>query len=324
MATNPILEKYSRIPKQIILGDFKIARPISGERIEYPFEGDTFNFTLSQQYMCFLDYYPENVLPVGYPHPQYPGCVLTKTTPPEEQKGALCTFTMEWAKLPGFYSDEVIGKPSIRKEFESFVWTRPGRFTTGLDYIWYYIDQTKTVIDATSAKLYTYNGDKHNIDPKWNTATVYYYVEGDTGAYSDRFYTSTILNRGDDWIQVNKVPYGGTNPIVYYQFAKPIVQIQPQQLVVNSVVYFDYWMVGYNINKEEDIPIIQQWEILDENLNPTTILTEQTHPPMFDNATETGYDTMVAQKQWLVAEASTTQRWLGSIYERKTRYVLAI
>lgn len=324
---NATLLKYDRDDRQIIDGDFTIATAVSTERIQYPFEGDLVNYFLHQDYIIFTDYYPESVPLVGSPHPLYPNLLFIRDEPqPIQDLGmGVGKFTRIYAVLP--YGDSSVlgvhGLTYARKEAESHTWEKPGVSTTGLDYVQYWCDPEQLEDNGTYATLFTYNGLHHNISANWTTATVFYGVTDEAGQYTVRFYTSTIYNRGNDWIQVRSVPYDGAGSFVYMYFTKPIVQIAPTTKVVNSVIYYDYWLEGYNCTSPETIPIIQQWAILDENLNETNIITEHTNPPLF-TTTIKGYRQMVTDGDWVCAESSIVGRWNANIFERRTRYVQVI
>lgn len=314
---NIILDKYNR-KKQYINGDFTIPVAISPIRFEFPFPGDYDNWVAYQRYMVFQDWFPEALQVLGTPHPELPGAFLTNISAPIEYRGAVCEFEMEWARLPGFGGD---GNRPWRIEYESYIFDYPAIFSTGLGHVHYYIDAALTeTLPNNRVKLYAHSNTVHNINNNYQTATIYYYVTAASGYFQVRFYTSPIYDRGSTWIVVDAIP--GAN-ISYLAFERPIVQVASRQIMMTSEVRYDYFIVGSpSTPSEQDIPIIQRFIIYDENLNPTNVLHEHTHPPLFDVGTsEKSWRQMEQDHDLICVEPSILSRWRGNIFERKTRYV---
>lgn len=322
-----IMQKYNRTGHQFADGDLVDAVACSMERPEFPFEGDVSNFLLHQEYYQYIDWYLEKVPTPGTPNPKYPDLYFLHDTPIQDMGGGVGKFTRTWGLMPGFNGERIgSGSVFVRKESESFVWTKPGVNTVDSVYTTYFIDTVASVPTqtATSIKLYTTMNIPagarwpHNVNTDYNTVSIGYYIQDPVSLRWKYFTnTSTIISRGTDYVEVAPVAYydaGVLNPIWYLWFSRPIVKINPTQKVISTFRYIDYYLPGLNCDSPEDIPIIQQWKILDENLNETDTLTTATTPTMAQ------YNTMVAAGTLVCVEPSVIRRWQGNVWERTTRY----
>ena len=331
---------HNNRPRQLIdrpLSDdndfIKVPVPQSYEKVTYPFEGDTTNLLLSQDFIVGTDYYPENIPVIGSLHEDYPLFFVHDENKQDDQWG-LTHFTRIWAMLPGFDGKKVSyslfsGSLFTRKETESHVWSKPSVATADSQTVNYYVDTATSVptIAAGKIKLYTFNAVTHNINTNYQTATVsYLYSVAATGNFTIwqqlQTYTSPIYSRGSTWIQVDSVEYG--SGVYYLQFSRPKVKINSIPKTVSTIIYFDYFLEGLNVDSIENIPLIQQWKVLDENLNETDTITEISHPPLYTTGTETGYYDLVNQGYYICVEPSVVHRKWGNIFERQTRYAKII
>lgn len=326
-----IMQKYTRTGKQYEDGTLIDAVPISMEKPEFVFPGDTTNFLLHQDYVQYVDWYLEKVPSPGTPNSKYPDLFFVDDSPIQDLGGGVGQFTRTWAQLPGF-GGQTVGSGSlfVRTEAGSFVWTRPGKATEDSIFMLWFIDQPDSVATLTATDITLYTTDNiaagarwtHNVTAAYNTATIGYWVlDPISNMWKEFSYTTTILDRGTDWIKVAPVPYsdtGVTNPVLYVYFSRPKVDLEPEQKTIPSYLYLDYYLPGLNCTDVESIPIVQAWQILDENLNPTNTLTEATDPTL------TEYNAMVTAGNLICIESSIVRRWRGNIWERATRYAKPI
>ncbi len=97
--------------------------------------------------------------------------------------------------------------------------------------------------------------------------------------------------------------------------------------VVPVKIVRDYFLVGAggDYSTSEDIPSIAQF-FPAYDIEPGLGVDYIVNSPPFSFATiptRDDYELMVADKVWLVAEASRIDRWMGNIFCRETRYVQA-
>lgn len=326
--------KYNR-SKQVVDGNFKVPSPISSEKITYPFEGDINSYLMDQEYMIYSDYYLETMPAIGSPHPDYSGMYFIKDSPINDINGGIITFTRTYGILPGFNSNESTGN-NIRKESESFVWTKPGINTVDLYFENWWIDKDAiTYPTSDTIKLSTQTKSAgvrftHDINNNYTRATVTYFVSNPTTNYQQLMtYTPEIISKGTDYIIVNRAPYSNANtetPIEYYFFSRPQIYLRPMQIVVNSIVYYDYWLPGLNCSNIENIDLLGDtvFTIIDAQGNQTDSISEDTTPPLFTNLNHKGYIQMVQDKDLILAENPILRRWNGPIYERQRRYITII
>lgn len=317
--------KYSRT-NQFSDGDFTVPAKTGPERITYPFgdEGDYATWMIEQDYIVYSDYYTP--ASIGEVHSDYSDAYFIKDSPPNQFHGAVCTYTRTWATIPGLQVGKNL-QSAIRKEYTSYVWTRPGFTTDDTTFRIYFIDTSKLTYGNGLAYLYAANGETHNLtEDKYKYAQVNYSVfDPISGQEQNRTTIREIVSRGSDWVAVPIVVDGIGGYVLYRWFGKPQLNRNPKQVVVPAVDLIDYWVPGVNCDSPEDIEIIQQWEIIDTLGNATEYLSETSHPPLWDNEStdETGYYTMVKNKELIAVESSIVRRWQfgGDVYERRTKYI---
>lgn len=293
----------------------------------YPWEGDTQSYLMEQDFMCYIDTYPRYAPTPGTQNPIRPEFYFLEDTPIRDTGVAgVGTFTRTWGMFPGWNGQKVgTGSLFVRKEPMSYVWTKPGYSTNDQFLDQYFIDNDASLAtdDGTYITLYTtvnsITAQRFTVDLDGSaTATIFYVVNKSNWISGEiHEYTTNIVETGTNYIKVKKVPYddsGESYPIVYGYFQKPAINIEPKQRVVSSIVYYDYWIPGINIDSIENVPLVQEFRVLDENENESDILTEASTP------TQTQYAAMVANKTMICMEASQIRRWRGNIFERTTRY----
>lgn len=328
-----IMQKYSRTGHQFTDGDFINPIPVSMERPSFPFEGDTQNFILEQDYVQYIDWYLEKVPTPGSTNPKYPDLYFLHDTPIQDLGGGVGKWTRTWGLLPGFNGERLgVGSAYVRREAQSFVWTRPGVASTNtLNLHWGVDNPSSTATLGTTIKLYTHyiNGSgapryTHDVNANYNSVLIGYYVtDPTTGIWRYLTYSSLVYSRGTDYVEVDPVPYkdaGIATSVWYDWFGRPEIKINPTQIVINTFLYMDYWMPGINCTDPESIPLVQAWYIEDQNLNVTDTVTEVTNPPLYTNLTRKGYWNMVQDGDLICMESSVLRRWQGNVWERTTRY----
>lgn len=317
-----IQNKIDRTTLKYVDGDFTVPAAITPEKVTFPFEGDTENYLMEQDYMVYSDYYIESMPKVGDSHPDYSGLFYIKDTAQKIlEGGAVMTFTRQYGQLPGFNKSS----NKTRVEAESYVWTKPGINTIDDNHIFWYIDNSSNTNPTTSSvKLYTNikNGSDrwvHDVTSQYDYAFVNYgMTDQSTGQWKYHFYQSQVLDRGEDWIEVTKVPYSNSGvevDIWYDYFCRPRFKINPIQTVVNSTVEYDYWLPGLNCDSIDDISLPEPWTIYDAVGNVTDIITEDSTPTL------QAYNALVTAHTKIQVENATLKRWQGPIFERAIRYI---
>lgn len=314
------MRTYDRIT-HIIDGNLDEPIAISIPSISFPFVGDTNDRIYSQQFIIKKDKY-DLFLPVnGDRWEEDSDYLWLKDDGFTDIIGGYLQYTRHWGLLP--FSNT--GASGQRMEFGSMVWTKPGFTTEDTEFMLYFVDTSKLVVSSGAVTLYTYGA--HNLtDTKYKYAQVNYTVIDPVSALNhNRTTVREILSRGTDFIVVPNVVDGNGGSIYYNWFSKPQLNREPIQVVVPYIDFIDYWMPSVNCDNVEEIPIIQQWSILDSLGNETEYLSENSHPPLWDNAAtgEDGYYTMVANREMITVEPSIVNRWGfgGDIYERRTKYI---
>jgi hypothetical protein len=141
-----------------------------------------------------------------------------------------------------------------------------------------------------------------------------------------------IPSSRSEWstITFNFPGYFGTRLPPYFQYYERIGdERDPWTATSVCRVLSEYFLcaTGQTYETPQDIPIIsRQLFTLDGRPDqPIDYLVNQTTNPLL-SATEPTlpeYMALVAAEDEIVAEDSTIERWMGNIYERKTRYVIA-
>ena len=300
-------------------GTFTTPTAVSMERVIYPFEGDTVNFLLEQDYVVRQDYYPDNVPSPGTQHPDYPYLYFVKDSPISPLGGAICRYTRTWGCIPGTLGEDSLNAYG-RVEGESYVWTKPGVQPTDQLFQIYLVTSIATngpyidLISSAGSTNLTLATDPI-IQVAYNT------LDTATGIWHSRVVTKELIaiNGGTATIK----PVFDIGPISYQWFGRSQVKREPIQIVVPSLLYFDYWLPGVNCDSVESIPIIQKWAIYDETGNETNYLSNLSSPPLYADGSGTkSYREMVRDGDRIVVEPSIVRRWMGEIYERVTRYIV--
>jgi len=306
-----------------INGDWDVPSPINIPSITFPFEGDNVNKLYSQQFVIKKDLYDKFIPANGDKWEEDDAYYWLKDDGFTDLGGGYLQYTRHWGSLPGFNE----GSSGQRMEFGSYVWTKPGFTTEDESFLIYFIDTSKLVYANGLAYLYTTGGTTHNLDnTRYKFAQVRYTViDPISSLQHTRNTVREIVARGTDWIAVPLVVDGNGGAVFYNWFSKPQLNRQPKQVVVPFIDFIDYWMPGVNCDSPQEIPIIQQWTIVDSTGNETDYLSENSHPPLWDNIStgEEGYYTMIANEEMIVVEPSIINRWGfgGDVYERRTKYI---
>ena len=123
---------------------------------------------------------------------------------------------------------------------------------------------------------------------------------------------------GNKQIQVNLISVIGEITWFYVQKAFP--GRDPLTQVVASFIQMDYFRPGVSngIASDADIPILIPTIITGGDGKQTNTYGDDSFPTL------PTYQALVTAKTRIVAEASTVKLWMGNIFERATRYVVAI
>jgi hypothetical protein len=294
-------------------GDFTIAQLVAKPRRIYPLESDSSVYVLEEDYMVFIDYY-EPLTPTT-PHPDLPNLYFVKDSQIQDVGNGIGRFTRTWAVLPGYNED---GKKVsyINQTYESYGLRVPGITTAqGLFLVnfvsSYYVANGQHVITTTTA---------HDVE------------EGKSCAIG--YWVKDPVNNFSFWRNAIRMTLPGTSPagaVVVVKEIRDINAIQPTSVmraasnaepytkVVASRLDTDFWLPGVNVNTADDIPIVQNFEIIDNQTgNRTEYLSETTNPTVDE------FRQWVEDGRWIAAESSVLRRWQGSeILARTTRYVKA-
>lgn len=238
-------------------------------------------------------------LALDTPHPDIPDAYLVEETPWEDIGGNVVKWTRVYSKIPAAWRD-----------YESFAWTIPGLGAPGSAY---------AVRSVTGQSL---SGGTHTV----TTAST---VGGSTGNLVTITYNVTDNGGTVTRRILREITAGGTTSTSFdavVDIATPSYQtIQRVDIgrdarteVVSSTIFREYFLPGVtpNVDNVEDIPILRPDVILDSSGFQTDAYGTTTTPARVDYIAQLG--------SLIVAEASNLTRWRGNIFERATRYVVAI
>lgn len=290
--------------------DLREEQCVSKARKSFPFEGDSSNYILEEDYMVFIEYYDPPAPSAR--HPEYSNVFFIKDTPISDVGNGTGRFTRTWATLPGMTGDGKL-KKFVRTEYESHVLTVPGIGTaqTGL-----FQDMAVLSTTVSGGKHYITTDGSHGI-AVGKLAAIKYYVKDPLSKITRNITQVKVALTGTTGALLVVDEVKDVNTVDIRIVARSGMQTPSRQRVVNSRVDYTYYLPGVNINSENDIPIIQQLEIFnyDETVNAVSdVLTETTSPTIDE------YLEFVRQGEWFCAEATTLARWQGEIVEAKTRF----
>lgn len=300
----------------VVDGDMTVPNLVSKPRKIFPVESDSSIYILEEDYMQFIDYY-EPLVP-STRHETKANLYFVKDTPIRDAGNGVGAWTRTWTVLPGY--DETGKKLSyVNSDFESYVFSVPGITTTQGLFLLNWIINTSYSGDNmifTTGDPGSGNPVNHDIVAGKGAGVGYWVSDPINNFRYWRWATKMALDgTAGSTLVIKKIKDIGTIQPVYCQRA--FSNSEPYQKTVASRVDRDYWLPGVNIDSAEEIPIVQEFQILDlATGNRTEYLSETTSPTIDE------YRQLIEDDAWLVAEPSVLRRWNGSeIIERTTRYV---
>lgn len=301
---------YNGYDYEFVDGDLRVPTLVSKPRKSYPIPTDTSVFTLEEEYMQFTDYY-QPLKPTSR-HPDYGNVYYVGDSPIQDVGNGVGRWSRKWTVLPGM--DTSGRKLSyVNTEYESYVYSVPG------------IDTVQNAFFVYPVSSATISNGKHTI-----TTTAPHDITAGSPAYI-RYQLNDPINKFIYYRGQYKIAQNGTagstlvvseikdiNTVTILQVQRADTFQDPYQKVVMSKVDKDYWLPGVNCTSVDDIPIIQEEQIINnENGSRIQYINENTTPTL---AEWLGW---IDTKRWICVESSTVRLWQGNIYERATRYVRA-
>jgi hypothetical protein len=286
-------------------GDFAVAVAVSGRVATYPFPGDRVSRVFAQDFMQRLADFES--LALDTPNDDDPNAYLVDESEVTPVGGGVVQWTRTWAHVP-----------RSRREVQTFSHTIPG-IDTASSFLLRAIVSVVSIaggrrVTTTGAHLWT-------ADDIGELVSISYWVKDESEQILfQRLITTTITaihstTEVDVGYWNEPLPVATWNNISLAQVAR-----QPIQRVVTSWVHVDYFLPGVSpgIKNESQIPILQPSIIFDSSGNATNSYGEFTTPSVVD------YRALVRAKSLIVVEPSSLRRWSGNIFERATRYTIAI
>lgn len=303
----PIQGDYSYA---ILDGDSAVPTLINKPRKVYPVSFDKSIYLTEEDYQILTEYYePANP---GQAHDIESNLFFLKDTPLRPAGNGTSIYTRAWANLPGY--DGSGNKSSyVSQDWESYVWTVPG------------IETANQTTLAWAITAMTISGNNHII-----TTSAPHDIVEDHGVVIS-YAVNDPLNKFTYYRIAHRVALAGTggssvvvrqikdiNTVTGLQLARAVSKQDPFQKTISSRVDVDFWLPGITpgINSGEDIPVIEQFFIIDGATgNRTEYLSENSTPTIAE------YRQWVEDEQWIPIESSIVRRYEGgSVMTRTTRY----
>lgn len=277
----------------------------------YAIDGNSSIYFQEEDYMVFIDFY-EPLQPAAR-HTDQSNVFFIKDSPIADIGNGVGRFTRTWSVLPG-YGD----KGYVRSEYESYAYTVPA-FDTAQDQFYQFPVASSVLQNGYHVITVTTGAAPFNaLDIVVNKPATLYYTT--TDPRNGQTYTRQIVRKAlavtTNTITVEYISDIG--PISFTGVQRTDLQQNAYTKQVMSRLDFDYWIPGVNCNSVNDIPIIQELQIVDNNTGGRVEYLSETTTPSIDN----WYD-YVQNGTWIVVEPSVVRRWQGEMYERTTRYVRA-
>lgn len=289
---------------------------VSKPRPSYPFANSS-AYVVEEDYMVLIDFYQPTRPIMGFRNPIKPEMVYVGDSPISPLDAGVGKFTRTWASIPGYGQRDY-----IRSDYEGYAYTVPGVGTDQSTFYQFPVESStlingKYIVTATvGAESMGETWDDLDIEVGKPALLGYYITDPRNGDTIYRTIVRKALAVTTNTITIDAFPEQGPVTFTYVQRANTTQASYVKQVL--SRLDYSYFIVGYNCTSEEDIPIIEQDQIID---NATGGRTET-----LTGATTPSHDTWldyVADGRWIVAEGSILRPWQGLIYERITRYVRA-
>ena len=289
----------------------KTPQLVGKPRKVYDIDGNSTIYLLEEDYMVFIDYYTP-LQPVAR-NPERSNVFFIKDSPISDIGNGVGRFTRTWSVMPGYGE-----KDYVRTTYESYAFTVPA-FDTAQSAFYQFPVASSTLANGQHTLTVTTGAapfDALDIEIG-KPATIFYTVTDPlNGQASGRQIVREALNVTTNTITVAVIQDIG--PITFTGVQRTDL-VQPSYTKqVMSRVDEDYWVEGVNCNSVNDIPIIEELQIIDNATGGrTTTISDDTTPSL-----DTWYD-YISAGTWIVVEPSVVREWRGKIYSRTTRYVRA-
>lgn len=282
-------------------GQWTEAKPHGSRRVYYPFDGDNESFYIEQDYMQALASW--EALALDTTHDDFPDLYLVRESPLLPLGGGIVQWTRTYARIP-----------NTRSESQSFAYTVPG---VAPDVV-----PVAKQIDPTTPFPTTYliTSTAHGFSV--DDVVVFSYAMRDP-TFPNIIHQrnqSRVIRSVDSATQFSVDLVSDAGPLLNWGYVvKGITVREPDTKIVASWIQYDYFLPGVSVGiaSPNDIPLFEPIRIIDASGNETDTYTNTTNP----NAAQ--YYASVQARELVVAEPSILRRWMGNIYERATRYIVA-
>ncbi|PAW76817.1 MAG: hypothetical protein B9S32_13850 [Verrucomicrobia bacterium Tous-C9LFEB] len=303
---------------RIFDGDFTVAAAVSQRLFEFPFMGDLTSCTFKQTFMIDAEHYAP--LPLSTRDTVRNDMFLVAEDGQQNIGGGIITFDRTYATIP-----------LSRNDYEPYAWTAPA-----------FVDANSTLeriavawkrmgsLDRISVPGTYAPGMTVTVSQRSANNQVAVTLTTNLEVYGSYSVSRTVEAIGTEglngpYIDVANLPwklsFGNTN-IGYPRstVTLPASNRVEKSLVVSSRCQYDYFLPGVTagIAQPEDIDIYQRAFFYTTATGAeTNSLSSSTSP------TVAVYKTWISSRQELIPEPSDISRWMGNIWQRKTRYIKA-
>lgn len=291
-------------------GDFTVAVAVSPQAFEWPFHGDDESVVYRQDFVQRFDSFERTAWDT--PSPDRPDMYLVDETPLSPIGVGVGRFTRTYARVPtsrftGTGSDEV----------EPYVATVPGiGYTDPITFAEY----ISGGVTSGATTVLTITNPPHSFEANDWVAIIYFARDPSTNIILRRQVSRLVSSVTVNHVIVSRIDDAYTI-VAWEVIYKSLANRDPFQIVVPSWISREYYLPGVSpgIQSAADIPILEPTPIIDHvSGNRTDTITDQTTPSLTD------YFTLISTGTKIVAEPSNVSRWMGNIWERKTRYITAV
>jgi hypothetical protein len=281
-------------------GDFTVPVAVSPIRRAPAFAGEKAFYILEQDFFqYFEDFAPLNL---HTEHPLETGYFLVEETPLQDVGNGLAKWTRRYSAVPAAHTI-----------FESHAFTFPG-LTPGGIYTPKTLEPNGTLASGEhTLTTLAAHGYSVNDEVFIRVASPYLVDDVASSIFSVFYQAFRVITAVPSSTTFKVAALPGTQPQFIY-VVKASTGRKPLTKTVMSKIVFDYHVV----EAPEDvdlITILKPTEIIDGGGLITDTYGFETFPSQATYIGDVG--------EWIVAENSVVRPWLGRIYERATRYVIA-
>lgn len=287
----------------------RVPELIRKPRPKYPINGNNSILMYEEDYKVLIDYYKP--LKQASRHPTLSNTFWAKDSDITDIGNGIGTFTRFWYVFPGSFD-----KGYTHTEYESYGFTVPAIDTAQSRFYQFPVASNSTSNGITTLTVTTGAApfDALDIDAG-KPATIFYIVtDPKNGQQLQRQAVKEALTVGTATITFNQIIDIG--PITYTGVQRTDLNQPSYTKQVMSKIVIDYFILGVNVNSEDEIPIIQELQIIDNSTGGRTTTLSDDTTPSFDDWLDS-----IAVEEWFCVEPSTIERFDGSIFARKTRYI---